>query len=232
MAHPRLTILNMVAAQEWEPHKNRPRFLQPVEFSRDPCANCVGNCCFAEIRVTTVEALRICLTLSLPFWDVVAASDTPEDPAQQDHRVPIPTSQGAKRLRLRNLEGARCVFLHSVGPRGRCAIHALRPGPCRLFPFSVAVGDRRVSVGSQQMCPVGWLKDATLEQRVARDLAAWDRDIAAEKRLVTAWTRTRQEDRSLQAFLAFAVGRLARRFGKDPQEVLSGGRRTLGKPLW
>lgn len=232
MASPRLTILNMLPAQDWEPHKHRPRFLQPVDFSLDPCANCVGNCCFAEIRVTTVEALRICLTLALPFWDVVAAADVPEDPAQQDHRIPIPTSAGNKRLRLRNLEGARCVFLHSVGARGRCSIHALRPGPCRLFPFSVAVGDRRVSVGSQQMCPVGWLQDAGTAQRVARDLSRWDADIAAEQRLVRAWTRARVEDRSLQGFLTFAVQRLARRFGRDPDEVISGGRRRLGKALW
>ena len=67
---------------------------------------------------------------------------------------------------------------------------------------------------------------------MARGLGAWDRDSGAEKRLVKAWTRSAQEDRSLQACLAFAVGRLARRFGKDPQEVLSGGRRTLGKVLW
>jgi Fe-S-cluster containining protein len=230
MAHPRLTILNVLPATEWEPHKNTPRFLQPIEFSLDPCADCVGNCCFAEIRVTTVEALRICLTLTLPFLDVVMA--LPHNALEPDHRTPIPTSDGLIRLALRSLEGHRCVFLHSIGPRGRCSIHALRPGPCRLYPFTVHTGDRVLAVGSQRMCPTSWLKDDALEKRTAKNLAQWDKDIAREQKLVSAWSRAKRPDQSLQGYLTFAVEQLARTFGKDANEVLNRGRRRLGKRLW
>jgi Fe-S-cluster containining protein len=228
MPSPRLAILNMVPQAAWEEQQRRPRFLQPRELSLDPCAVCVGNCCFAQVRVTTVEALRIALALTLPILDVVQVSPAPEGAEAQDHRQPIPLASGAVRLSLRVREGHRCLFLFHVNGRGRCGIHALRPGPCRIYPFHVQQGQRRVSVGGQSMCPVGWLQNEDTVKRVAADLKAWDADIAAEKRLLAAWARHPGADRSLPAYLTFAVGRLARRFGKDPAVLLAPPRRRLG----
>lgn len=230
LSRARLKILNVVPVEAWAAQAQRPRFLQPKELSLDPCAGCVGNCCYAQVRLTTVEALRVTLTLNLPFLDVVSVGPSSLDPLEQDHRIPIPLDAGPVRFSLRGVSGHQCVFLYHVGSRGRCAIHGLRPGPCRIYPFHIQWGSRQVAVGSQTMCPVQWLQDDALTARVQGDLAAWDQDVAAEKRLVAAWIKSPQAERSLLGYLSFATRRLAKSFGNDPALVLAPPRRRLGDP--
>jgi Fe-S-cluster containining protein len=126
----------------------------------------------------------------------------------------------------------RCVFLHAINGKGRCAIHALRPGPCRLFPFDVLYGKRHVSVGSQTMCPTSWLKNADMEARVVQDLLRWDSDLAEEEKLLAAWRRKKERDQSLNAFTWFAARRVARAMGIKRHPLLDPPRRTLGPALW
>jgi len=53
--------------------------------------------------------------------------------------------------------------------------------------------------------------------------------VATEKRLINAWKRLKTEDRSLHAYLTFAIRKLARDFGKDPAVILKPRRRGLGQ---
>ncbi|MBI5494023.1 MAG: YkgJ family cysteine cluster protein [Deltaproteobacteria bacterium] len=227
MASPRLRILDMIDEAEWARLRRMPRFLQPLEASTDPCVTCPGNCCMAQIRVTTVEALRIVLTLTLRFEDVVDVSRV--GPEHTDYRPRVPLRDGPVVFQLKVTPGTGCLFLFHVGGRGRCSIHGLRPGPCRMFPFHVVMGRREMQTGSQRLCPIGWVRTDALEKRVARDVAQFDKDLREEKRLVDAWVAADGGQKEFTEFLAFAIRRLAPAFGRDAEELLAPPRRRLGQ---
>lgn len=232
MPHPRLTVLNMPHEDAWTPHRNEPRFLRPVEFSVDPCRHCGGHCCSAQVDVTTVEALRIAATLGLPFGDVVRRMPYSAQEVRPGNNPPIPMEDGTFTLALQHTPQHQCVFLHHIGPRGRCAIHAVRPGPCRVFPYDVAFKGRRIRVGSQALCPVKWLTSDAAVERLTRDIEQWQADQTRERGLVTAWKRSTNKDRTYVAFVTFAVHRLKRALGLDVEQLLAAPRRTLGPAHW
>lgn len=222
-------ILDMPHVSLWEEKRKLPRFLFPFEYSLEPCATCVGYCCQPIVHVTMVELLRITLHLGLAVDDVVTR--IPSDGTRGDEQtVPLPLDEGEVRLVFRQQPGhGSCVFLHAVGERSLCSVHALRPGVCRVFPYRVDVGDRIVSAGAPIACPTRWLYDEAAEQRVAADVRGWLDDIEEERALVAAWRERDDDDKSWAAFTRFAVRRLASRYGLDAEVLLRAPRRRLGE---
>lgn len=176
-------------------------------FSDAPCTDCAAPCCASlRARLTTVEALRIAGGLAVPLDDVVER--IPD--ADQHHpwfTVPLPVNGGYETLALRRTDPGACQFLHAVGTRGRCAIHSLRAGVCRLYPYDVSYRGKHVVVGDQELCPRAWLVGADTPRRVRRDLDGWLRDLAAERDLVSAWSRRPRAGRTWPAFVDFAQRR-------------------------
>jgi Fe-S-cluster containining protein len=170
--------------------------------------------------------MRVALTLSLPFDDVVERlpADTTKGLSQT---VPLALDEGPVRLTLkkRDPETMRCMFFFQVGSRGRCGIHAVRPGVCRQFPYTVNVDDETISAGPPLPCPVRWLYNEEVERRVEQDTRNWLRDIEDEKALAAAWEARDHEDKSWAAFTRFAIRRLAARFGKSADDLLAPPRR-------
>lgn len=222
-------ILDMEHVSFWEERRHLPRFLFPFEYSKDPCSSCVGYCCQTIVHVTMVEALRVVLPLGVPLDDVVRR--IPADGERGSKQtVPLPLDEGEVRLVLKQRESdGGCLFLHTVGARNICSVHALRPGVCRVFPYKVDVGDRIISAGAPIACPTRWLYDEAIEQRVAGDVRQWLEDIEEERALVEAWRAHDGEDRSFAAFTRFAIRRLAGRYGLDADELLRPPRRKLGE---
>ncbi|MEW5851187.1 MAG: YkgJ family cysteine cluster protein [Myxococcota bacterium] len=231
MGSPLLRVLNMPDVSEWDKVRHLPRFMQPVEFSLAPCTHCRAPCCWVDVELTTVEAARIALNLALPFDDVVTRHVLREGEERLSKNLPIPLVDGPTVLRLKRRANSECNFLNYVGERGRCAIHGLRPGICRLYPYEVQWGRRHVRVGSQSLCPVRWLKDDAAEARLRENLTQIDADRALERKLLTSWKRRRGE-RTWQAYVPFAVRKLAPELGASAEEYLREPRRTLGKRLW
>jgi Fe-S-cluster containining protein len=228
-----LTILNMPHKDEWEALKHRPRFLQPVQFSMEPCTRCPGHCCSATIRLSAWEAFRIALLLGITIESMTTLEPVAdgEKPPPQSH--PFRLDDGRFIFTLRHADSGydRCVFVMDLDGRGRCGVHALRPGACRIFPFEVEMEGRHLWVGTQAPCPTKWLQDDTTPQKVLADVDAWDADLARDKELVSKWNRGRRKDRSFNAFSAFMVRALAPELGKDPEEILAPPKRGLGKLL-
>lgn len=222
-------VVDMEHVSFWEERRHLPRFLFPFEYSKDPCSSCVGYCCQTIVHITMVEALRVALPLGVALDEVVRRIPADGERGQKQ-TVPIPLDEGEVRLVLRQQAGnGSCVFLHAVGPRNICSVHALRPGVCRVFPYRVDVGDRIVSAGAPIACPTRWLYDEAIEQRVAGDVRQWLDDIEEERALVRAWSAHDDEDRSFPAFTRFAIRRLASRYGLDADELLRPPRRRLGE---
>ena len=170
-----------------------------------PCTHCPAPCCATlRARLTTVEAVRISSTLAVPLDDVVDRVAG----AQHHHpwfTVPIPLWDGPVTLALRQPEGNGCTFLFDVGARGRCAIHPLRPGVCRVYPYTFREGTQRTDVGDVTLCPTGWAVDDAAERAVRRDVAAWRADIAREAELVARFSRRKKQHRTWEAWTALVT---------------------------
>lgn len=226
---PSLRILNMMHDDVWQEKRELPTFLYPAEYSIDPCGRCSGHCCQTEVYITAVEAMRLALTLSLPL-EAVVVCDPADSPRGRNQSLPIPLDEGEVRLRLRHTEQTQaCVFFHSVVGRGMCAVHGIRPGVCRIFPYQASYLGERVSAGAPIVCPVSWTYNQDTERRLQADLDEWYQAQADEKKLITAWRRHKSDDRSFAAFYHFAVRKLAKRYGKNADEILRPPRRRLGE---
>lgn len=223
-----LRIVDMPEASWWEEKRKLPRVLFPFEYALNPCERCPGHCCRANVRLTSFEAARIALTLSVSLDDVV--DRMPADDEKARHQaIPIHLDEGLVQLVLKHKPAGECLFLVDVGGRGRCGAYALRPGACRLFPYDVEYGERAFTTGGQAFCPTRWVQNAQVRRRVRKDLERWMAEIDEERALVDEWNRSERDDRSWSAFQRVVVDRFAHRFGKDPADVYPAPRRQLGE---
>ncbi|MEW5855266.1 MAG: YkgJ family cysteine cluster protein [Myxococcota bacterium] len=205
MASSRLRILDVPDVTEVS--LTAPRSLLARVHATHPCGGCAGNCCAsgANVELTTVEALRLARAQLVTLEYVVQRVDCPPEKANRLASVPIPLDDGLTVLRLRQDDDGACALLHRLRDQGRCSAHAHRPALCRFYPFRLRVGGRTLEVGDQSLCPVRWLKSAELEAELARDHARWRRDLALERKLVTAWTATGGATRPWRDYAAFAA---------------------------
>lgn len=225
-------ILDMPEESWWAEHRTKPRFMMPVEFSLSPCATCPGKCCLPENAFTTVEATRIALTLLLPL-PTFAKVTRVGDATPQKHTVPFPLDDaGEYVLSFQPLVQPHgdetCVFLHRVGEVGRCSIHSVRPGVCRMYPYRVELGDRVLHAGMPLTCPSQWLQNASVRRRVRKDTESWLRDLERERELVEEWRSAEEEDRTLAGYARWAASVLAPELGLDFEALYPPRRRRLG----
>lgn len=218
----KLRVLDMPSEEEWAPKKRLPKALVPTERSTDPCPSCSAPCCHALVHVTLVEAARIARALTIPFPAFVRTVAV--DPPRPFEPSAVVTIDGvARRLAFRETnERHRCVFLHDVGDRVRCSIHALRPGICRQYPFKLQRGKLRVDVGTEAFCASGWLwNDATIDAQGAH-LDAWLADRKQDAQLAATWNA--RGGGTLDELCRYAIEQT----GGDVDAVYPPPRRRLG----
>ena len=182
-----------------------------------PCVGCHGRCCRLRVRVLAVEALRVALTLGVPLDGVVERVPyEPPAPTELD-ALPIMLEGKPWMLELHRPDVTnRCVFAVEVSGQVRCGIYTLRPALCRLFPYDVMDGERNIRTGSQDLCPVRWLKDAAAESRVAQTLEERAADFAREQQLLAAWEK-REGPLDWGAFVTHASAMVIPWLGLDPR---------------
>lgn len=224
----------MMSASEWEPYRRLPRALVRREHYLSPCDTCSGGCCEQIVDVTAVEAVRIALTLVLPFssfLDTRAFEPQTGVDIAASHAIHLDT--GPVRLLFRRGEaGSGCIFLRRIDERGRCLAYAVRPGVCRMYPYAVEEDDgTTLAVGTFRWCPSEWLYDDETEQRVAASLAAWREDLALDEELCARWNDEERADRSFDAFARFAVHEMGPRLGLDVERLYPPERRAFGSRL-
>lgn len=230
----RFAILDMPEVSWWEEQRNKPRFVFPHEYSRSPCASCAGLCCLASNKFTAVEATRIALTLMLPMPTFARATvlDGTEPAA---HTVPIPLDSGDVVLSFvpkRQPQGDdTCLFLNRVGDVGRCSVHGVRPGVCRVYPYRVELDERELHAGAPLVCPTHWLQDKDVRRAVKKDVVGWLADLERERELIEQWRAHEGGDRSFAGFARWAASTLAPEMGLRTEELYPPRRRRLGDRL-
>jgi Fe-S-cluster containining protein len=133
-----------------------------------PCDACAAPCCRTrEVVLDGYDAYRIANTLKLPLGDFVELRFLERPTAQ--YRILLSGARDAEArfysMVLRKLPDPdpnykyRCLFLVSVGARGRCGVHPVRPAPCALFPTVLHKGLVHID-GDKGLCPDGaWRVD-------------------------------------------------------------------------
>jgi Fe-S-cluster containining protein len=135
---------------------------------RFECRPECGLCCYAEPRLRPAEKVR--LLRIAPAAEIVA--------------------HGGEEFLAARHDGGACQFLVDR----RCAVHAVRPAPCREFPLTVHVG-RRIQATAVLSCPgvdLAFLGDGGRDR--AGEIVGLDGEIASLKGRLGPGTARRQTE--------------------------------------
>lgn len=170
-----------------------------------PCDNCASPCCRNyNVVITLVDAYRIATTLRMPITEIAEMRyiDEPDG----EYRIKLSGNAEAEprfhRVVLRKAVDpdpqytGRCIFLLSVGDRGRCGIYGMRPFVCSTYPTSYDDGFIGLNAGGKYCPPNSWhleqidvamfrsRQSKRSKQKQMHDLlvTAWNNRLADEKR--------------------------------------------------
>lgn len=106
------------------------------DITATPCSECPGACCDTlAVTVNVVDVARIVRALHLSVFDLLARY-IDEDPREIPYVFWIRRQPVALALNPPGDKNCGCPFLMHIGDDARCGIYDLRPGTCRVYPFS------------------------------------------------------------------------------------------------
>jgi Fe-S-cluster containining protein len=162
-----------------------------------PCDACISGCCRGfNLVIEGFDAYRVARDVKLPLGDFVELRWSEKQ--EGDHRVildatvPVTERRYHRLLLIRVPEPGnaeypqRCIFLVTVGTRGRCGIYFSRPSMCRTYPSQI--NDGVVSTNGGKFCPKGAWNSEMLDLGLfrARQLFRM-RQRAIYDRIIDAW---------------------------------------------
>ena len=170
-----------------------------------PCDNCSAPCCRNyNVVITLVDAFRIATTLKMPITEIAEMRyiDEPDGEYKVKMSGNVETEPRFHRIVLRKAVDpdpaftGRCIFLVTVGERGRCGIYGMRPFVCSTYPTSYDDGFIGLNAGGKYCPPNAWHLETLdvamfrsrqakrTKQKAVHDLliAAWNLRLADERR--------------------------------------------------
>jgi Fe-S-cluster containining protein len=126
-----------------------------------PCDGCAAPCCrFYTIYLDGSDAYRISRTLKVPMADFLELQPSADPGPEWSIRLDDGTTR--YRMHLKKVKdpdpeySTRCMFLVTIGDRGRCGIYAMRPSLCAAYPTSYTHGLIGLADGGQYCPPDSW----------------------------------------------------------------------------
>jgi Fe-S-cluster containining protein len=191
-----------------------------------PCDDCIAGCC-RELHILPSghDVYRLATALQLPPSDFVSLRPREERHDQFKIRL-SPDAAVHYRLELRKIEetagewSRRCVFLSTLGARGRCGVYHARPVECALYPFT-GQSDQVVLLRRRPYCPRdAWEPAPVDEPRNAALLMQKQAEAECFDRVVDDWnaalaTHGPATDEEFFAYLLAAYERLATKASRD-----------------
>lgn len=182
-----------------------------------PCDNCAAPCCRNyNVVITLVDAFRIATTLKMPITEVAEMRyiDEPDG----EYKIKLSgNAEGEPRFhRIVLRKGVdpdpqytgRCIFLVTVGDRGRCGIYGMRPWVCSTYPTSYDDGFVGLNAGGKYCPPNGWhLETIDVANFRARHYKRAKQKLMHDL-LVTAWNQRlvdENKNSSVTEFFAFCT---------------------------
>jgi Fe-S-cluster containining protein len=221
------TLAAYVTEDAYAQRKDLPRFLNVIPASEAPCVDCHAECCRARVVLNVADLVRLVAPLQIP---PSSACDLVECDTRNGE--PILIGETPKQIVLRKAEDEFCVFLLKVDGHRRCGVHALRPGICKIYPFSWERGTMSYQMG-YVACPSLWVVGDERRNEVLDDVESHEHDRVLDRKLVRRWNERSAEERTPQAFWRFALMEGARALGVDVGYLKRPQPRTRLKPaLW
>lgn len=222
-------VPNYMEPELYEQRLKRPAFLNVLPADPAPCTNCPSRCCHANVVLNVCDLVRLAGPLLV-------------HPSSVCNLTFIETRNGAsvligdtpKHIMLRkNPEQELCVLLLDVDGHRRCGVHALRPGICRIYPFSYRRGTRLYQMG-HVICPTQWVMSKEAVDRVLTDIEQHEQDRVVDRRIVQRWNDTVPVDqRTAPAFWDYAMREAGAALGVDVSFMFrQPQRQKLGPALW
>lgn len=220
------SALTPLANDDGTPRARLPAPYLPVLHA---CDLCPARCCRLNVKVSLPDAIRYCVTLGVPFFaglvlvpstHATHAFSVEHDPRSMENVGEWP---GRAEIQLRRKPDGSCHALISIGGYERCGVYAARPSLCRLYPMSWTSDVAKGSPG-MILCPVPYGVTESEERRFLADIETSIENWELHDDVVEEWHReSAPADRTVDAFLAFAVPRTAELLGVDPKGVLDSG---------
>ena len=205
----------------------RPSFLNVLPASDAPCLDCTAYCCRARVVINVPDLLRLCVPLGLAPSSLCNLEE-----ADSRNGEPIMIGDTPRHMVLRKAEDEHCQLLMTVDGQRRCGVHALRPGICRVYPFSYDRGSTTYELGYVR-CPTEWLLAKDRQDAVLDDIEAYEQSRAVDRRVVRRFNALPLEERSPQAFWACALREGGAELGTDVSLFFRPPPRTqLKQRLW
>lgn len=198
-----------------------------------PCDNCAAPCCRNyQVVIDGGDAFRLAETLKTPMQDFCELRWIERE--EGGYRILLDGRADAEprfhRLVLRKVPDPdpqyteRCIFLVSVGPRGRCGVHAIRPGACSIYPTRHHDGLLTLDGGGAYCPPDAWQLELVDVPGFRLRHLRRDRATALWNAFVDGWNeRVRHDGIELgeATFLAF-IGNVYRELAVRHPLVLNG----------
>jgi Fe-S-cluster containining protein len=213
--------------EDYETRQQLPRFLNVVAAHPQPCIGCHGNCCTARVVLNVCDLVRLAAPLGMHPSSLCDLSE-----CDSRNGEPILIGDTAKHMCLRKRDDDLCALLLDVDGQHKCGVHAIRPGICRMYPFSYARGLTIYQMG-HVVCPKKWVLSDERRDRVLDDIEAHEQDRAVDRRIVKAWNQRPAETRTVAGFWMYAMEAAGEALGVDVGFLTDKGpRQTLLPRLW
>ena len=169
-------------------------------FNQSPCVGCDVSCCKEYVvQLNAHDLYRLSASVELPVGKYIELR-------RAKHRggVLLEDSAIVHFYELTLAHGPRgCVFLEQKGRQLECGVHASKSGVCLGYPFTLNRG--RIVQITEKLCPVDWELDREVERQVSGVIKEFRDEWFVYEDLVSEWNSGRRLDRSLSAFVTFAV---------------------------
>jgi len=176
----------------------------------NPCQLCPGSCCDdLAVTLNVVDVARIHRALHIPVHDFLARY-VDEDPKERPYAFTIRKQPIA--LALLPPEGVDrgCSFLLDIGGHRRCGIYSLRPGTCRVYPFTDQGDVVKHKPGT--LCPRRFDLDTVDHEAIKQEIARYQDEWNVHARFAREWNDDPPKHPSFEKLLDFVA------------EIVCGGR--------
>jgi hypothetical protein len=169
-------------------------------FNQGPCVDCEVGCCREYVvQLNAHDIYRLGASGKLPIRKYITLRR-----AKEGDGVLLRDSATVSSYELTLAHGPRgCVFLEQKGSHLECGVHSVKPGVCLGYPFALSRG-KTVQI-ADKLCPVDWEVDKETERQVSCIIREFHEEWFVYYDLVRDWNAGSRRDRSLSAFVTFAV---------------------------
>ena len=169
-------------------------------FNQSPCVGCEVSCCKEYVvQLNGHDIYRLIASVELPVQKYIELR-------RSEDRGGVLLKDSAKMnfYELTLAHGPRgCVFPEQKGKQLECGVHPSKPGVCLGYPFSLSQG--KIVQITEKLCPVDWEIDGKSERHVSGVIREFQEEWFIYYELVSDWNSGSRLDRSLSAFVTFAV---------------------------